>query len=92
MGESNGKGDMRDDVLLARLPDSSRQRIPESGLTAFDNDNPLGKNGERSSVLEDLPDRGVVAVAQVLTGVTERCWPGVVLRLKQLPYGNGDGD
>lgn len=80
MGESNGKGDMRDDVLLARLPDSSRQRIPESGLTAFDNDTPFEKNGERSSALEDLPDRGVV-VTQVFTGVTERCWPGVKLRL-----------
>ena len=72
IGESNGSGDIKDEALLARLPDSSRQRIPESGLTAFDNDNPFGKKGERSSALDDLPERGVV-VAQVLTGVSERC-------------------
>lgn len=72
IGDSRGNGDIKDEVLLARLPDSSRQRIPESGLTAFDNDKPFGKKGERSSALEDLPERGV-AVAQVLTGVTDRC-------------------
>lgn len=80
MGDSKGNGDIKEDALLARLPDSSRQRIPESGLTAFDSDIPFGKKGERSSALDDLPERGV-AVAHVLTGVTEQCWPGVVLRL-----------
>ena len=72
IGESRGNGDIKDDALLARLPDSSRQRMPESGLTAFDSDNPFEKKGESSSALDDLPERGV-AEAQVLTGVTDRC-------------------
>ena len=79
IGESRGTGDIREEVLLARLPDSSRQIIPESGLIAFDNENPFGK-GDRSSALDDRPERGV-APTQVLTGVTDRCWPGVVLRV-----------
>ena len=80
-GESRG--------VLARLPPSSRQWIPESGLMALLR-GAEPKNRGRST-LDDLPDLGVFALL-VLAGVEDLfCGPGVVLQPPWLKP-NGEGD